>query len=332
MRTSIFVALLASIVVMANTAVRASDKVTFVLDWIPSGEEPYPYVATKEGFFAEEGLDVTIRVGRGSTDTITKLATGTAEFGAGSVGALLGAKAESRDPVAVKAILSMYCKQADAIFTVKGTGIQTLKDLAGHTVATAPASSSNVVWPVIAKANGLDTSKITLVKADPGALFPMLATGRADATISWVTNKASAQLVLSQVGKELVILPWSDYGFEGYGLSLFATDKIIKEQPQLVARFLRAYTKAINFTFDHPEAAAKDNHDMIPEVSAEDGYKEWSNSAPLIKNEVSAKYGMWTFDPGLLKTTWEWVAKGQNYPVDKIDPESAVDRSFIPKH
>jgi NitT/TauT family transport system substrate-binding protein len=329
MKKAILMVLTAAALVVTTTTAHAVDQVTFLLDWIPSGEEPYPYVAQKEGFFKDEGLEVTVRVGRGSTDTITKLGTGTAEFGAGAIGALMGAVAQNNVPV--KGILSIYCKQPDAIFTVKGTGITTLKDLTGHTVATAPFTASNVIWPVFAKANGLDLTKITLFKADPNTLFGMLATGKTDATISWVTNKASAERVLTQGGKQLVILPWSDYGLEGYGLSLFATDKVIKEQPQLVARFLRAYTKAINFTFANPEAAAKDNHELIPDISAEDGLAEWKNAAPLIKNEVSEKYGMWTFNPELLKKTWEWVAKAQDYPLDKIDPVSTVDRSFIPK-
>jgi NitT/TauT family transport system substrate-binding protein len=329
MRKAILGALLASLLVMASTTAQALDKLTFQLDWIPSGEEPYPYVAEQEGFFKAEGLDVTTRVGRGSTDTITKVATGSADIGAAAFGAILGAVAENNVPV--KGILSIYVKQPDAIFTVEGSGIKTLKDLTGKTLTTAPFTSSNVIWPVFAKENGLDLSKITLLKADPNTMFGMLATGKTDATISWVTNKASAIRVLAQAGKTLVILPWSDYGLRGYGLSLLASDRAIKEKPQLIAKFLRAYTKAIDFTFAHPEKAAEDNHAAIPDISAADGLAEWRNSAPLIKNDVSAKYGMWTFDPGLIKETWSWVAKAQNYPLDKIDPTKTVDLSFLPK-
>jgi len=76
--------------------------------------------------------------------------------------------------------------------------------------------------------------------------------------------------------------------------------------------------------------AAEDNHAMLPELAVSDIDDEHRNAIPLIKNEVSAKYGMWTFDPPR-QADLEWVAKAQNYPLDKIDPEIAVDRSFIPK-
>src|SRR5258707_771499 len=87
--------------------------------------------------------------------------------------------------------------------------------------------------------------------------------------------------------------------------------------------------KAIAFPLSHPMAAAEDNNAMLPDISPEQGYAEWIHAEPLIKNEITAKYGMGTFEPGLLKKTWEWVAKAQAYPMDKIDPEKAIDRSFV---
>jgi len=81
----------------------------------------------------------------------------------------MGAVAESKVPV--KGIMSVYCKQPDAIFTVKGSGITTIKDLAGHNVTTAPFTASNVIWPVFAASNGLDLTKVTLLKADPNTMF-----------------------------------------------------------------------------------------------------------------------------------------------------------------
>ena len=101
------------------------------------------------------------------------LATGAADMGTGGLAALLQARAQS--PVPVKAILSIYTLQPDAIFTTADSGIATLKDVAGKNIATATFSSSNVVWPLVLKANGVDPAKVDVLKADPGALAPMLA-------------------------------------------------------------------------------------------------------------------------------------------------------------
>ncbi|HTP83677.1 MAG TPA: ABC transporter substrate-binding protein [Alphaproteobacteria bacterium] len=315
--------------VLASASARAADKIDFMIDWVPTGEEAYPYVGVQEGFFAQEGLEVTIKVGRGSVDTITKVATGVADFGSAAVGALMGAAAQG--PVPVKAIYSIYSKQPDAIFTTKGSGITAIKDLNGRTVGTATFSSSNTIWPVFATMNGLDLSKIKVQKVEVNTLAPLLATGQIDATINWVTAAPNTEAILKKAGKEIVVLPWSEHGLDGYGLSVIAADKVIKERPDVVARFVRAFTKVTAFVVANPAGAAKDLKAMVPEADLESDTAEARTLGPLIKNEVSERYGMGTYDPVLLKKTWEWVAKAQNYPLDKLDPETVVNRTFLPR-
>lgn len=154
----------------------AADKVTFLLDWLPAGDKAAVYVAQAKGLFAAEGLEVTIQSGRGSSDVVTKLGTGAGDMGTGGLAALLQARAESKVPV--KAIASLYTIEPDAIFTTEGSGINSLKDIAGKKIATATFSSSNVVWPLLLQANGIDPAKVELLKVDPGALAPMLASAR----------------------------------------------------------------------------------------------------------------------------------------------------------
>jgi len=141
----------------------AAERVTFLIDWLPAGDKAVPYLGVQKGVFAEEGLDVVIQSGRGSSDVVTKLATGAADMGTGGLAALLQARAQS--PVPVKAILSIYTLQPDAIFTTEDSGIATLKDVAGKNIATATFSSSNVVWPLVLRANGIDPAKVEVLKA-----------------------------------------------------------------------------------------------------------------------------------------------------------------------
>src|SRR5476649_672819 len=144
--------LAATALMVASSVCAAADKIIFQLDWLPGGDKAAVYLGVQKGYFADEGIEVTIQPGRGSSDAITKIGTGSADLGTGGIGALMMAAAEGGAPV--KAIMSIYSRQPDAIFTFKGSGITTLKDVAGHRIATAPFSSSNTVWPVILTANG----------------------------------------------------------------------------------------------------------------------------------------------------------------------------------
>jgi NitT/TauT family transport system substrate-binding protein len=315
---------------MASATASAADKVNFMTSWIPTGDEAYPYVGVQEGYFAAEGIEVTIMVGRGSIDGITKVTAGIADFCDLAIGALMGAAAENGS-VPLKGVLSVYSKQPDAIFTSKTSGITSIKDLAGHTVVTAPFTASNVIWPAFVALNGVDPEKITLLKSDPNTLAPMLATGKVDATIDWVTDTVRYTKFLKQAGKDVVIIPWTKYGLEGYGLSLAASDRLTKGNPQLVTRFVRAYKKAVEFMIADPAKSAKDLKAMIPAADLESDTAEIALIHDLMKNEITDKYGIGTFDPTWLHKTWEWVAKAQNYPLDKVDPETVVDRSFMPQ-
>jgi NitT/TauT family transport system substrate-binding protein len=313
----------------ANAPAVAAEKVVFMIDWLPAGDKAVPYLGVQDGLFAAEGLDVTIQSGRGSSDVVTKLGTGAADMGTGGLAALLQARAQT--PVAVKAVASIYTLQPDAIFTTDGSGVSSLKDLVGKTVATATFSSSNVVWPLVLKANEIDPAKVDLLKADPGALAPMLATGKVAATINWVTVAPAFAKPLSETGKKLKVIAWSDYGFDGYGLSVFASEKILTERPETVKKFMRAYMKATAKAIADPMAAATALKTMVPEVDAEVARAQFAASVPLIVNAISKKDGEGAFDKALLAKTWKWTAEAQNMPLDKLDPEAAVARSFLPK-
>jgi NitT/TauT family transport system substrate-binding protein len=307
----------------------AADKVTFVLDWFPSGEVAFPYVGVKEGFFAAENLDVQIDIGRGGADAVTRIASGTDDFGGAALNPLMVAAAEGAIPV--KAVMSVFTKQPDAIFTVDGSPVTSIKALGGKTLATATFSSSNPLWPVIAQANGLDPATVKLLKVDDNALGPMLALGKVDAVISWVTSAPNDARLLKASNKALKVIPWSDHGLNGYGWSILASDKIIHDSPDKVARFVRAYLKTVQFYAANPQKVAEDLKAMVPQADLQSNADEAKAAGPLVKNEITDRDGFGAFNPQLLKDTWIWVAKAQNYPLDKVDPEKLVDRSFVKK-
>ena len=91
-----------------TSAAFAADKVTFQLDWLPGGDKAPVYVGIQQGFFAAEELEVSISNGRGSTDAITKMATGQADVGSADIGALMAARAQ--DQVVITSYSIHYTK------------------------------------------------------------------------------------------------------------------------------------------------------------------------------------------------------------------------------
>lgn len=307
----------------------AADKVTFQLDWLPGGDKAPVYVGLEKGFFAEEDLEVTIAQGRGSTDALTKLTTGQADVGLSDLVALLVAKAN--DDIPVKGVYSVFSEAPHAFYTVKGSGIDSVGDVANKTIATSPFTSSNIFLPLLLDVNSVDEASIKLIKSDPGALNPMLLTGRTDVVISWITDAEKYRSMATEAGKELQVLPWYDAGLEFYATSVIASERFLNERPDVARRFIKAYAKSIEYTWAHPEESAEAVHEVVPEVEVKMAADTIRSIRPLVYNEASEAHGMGAFDPERLATTWQWTARAQAIDPSSFDPEQAVDRSFMPE-
>ena len=109
------------------------------------------------------------------------------------------------------------------------------------------------------------------------------------------------------------MIHWSDYGFDGYGLSVFASEKILTERPETVKKFVRAYMKATAMAIADPIAAAMAVKAMVPEVDVEVARAQFAASVPLMVNDISKKDGEGAFDKALLATTWKWTARGAKH-------------------
>src|SRR5260370_25245906 len=72
----------------------AAEKVTVALDFTLSGYHAPWFVAQDKGYFAEQGLDVTLGRGYGSGGTVKKLATRAIDIGLNHPAPLLIANAE----------------------------------------------------------------------------------------------------------------------------------------------------------------------------------------------------------------------------------------------
>ncbi|MDV6252428.1 ABC transporter substrate-binding protein [Vibrio sp. EA2] len=305
----------------------AADKVTFQLDWLPGGDKAPVFVGVQQGFFAEEDLDVTILGGKGSTDAITKVATGTADIGSADIVALMVAKAN--DNVPVKAIYSIFNKAPYAFYALDDSGVESVNDVAGKTIVTSPFTSANVFLPIMLKKNGIDENSVKVLKADPGALNPMLITGQSDVMISWMTDRVKNTEQAEQAGKKLNVLPWYDAGLEFYSSSIIASDKFMSQSPDVVKRFVKAYAKAVEYTWANPEQSGAAVNKIVPDVDAAQATDTIKSIRGLVMNEVSEKDGVGVFTPVRLSETWKWTAEAQGLDLGKLDPETAVARQFF---
>lgn len=306
----------------------AADKVTFQLDWLPGGDKAPIYVCINQGFCADAGIDVTIAPGRGSTDAISRLSAGSSDIGVSDIGALMAAKAQ--EGVGVTAVLSIFNKGPHAFYTVKGAGFDSVADVKGKSIATSPFTSSNVFLPLVLKDAGVAEADVKVIKADPGALGPMLMTGQVDGIIAWMTDLTRYTNQGKDAGKEIQALPWSAAGLNLYSASLIANDGFLADRPDVAKRFIAAFRKSIQFAKDNPAQAAGSVTALVAELGPEDVQGSLNDALPLIFNDVTEKDGLGVFEPTRLAETWARVSAAQGLDPASYDVEKTVTRAFIP--
>ncbi|MDM9650955.1 ABC transporter substrate-binding protein [Pseudomonas wenzhouensis] len=226
----------------------------FTLDWRFEGPSAPFLLAAQKGYFAEEGLNVTIDAGNGSAGAVTRVATGAYEIGFADFNALIEYSANNPQ-TPIKAVYMVYNNTPAAAFALKSSGIATPADLKGKTLAAPVFDAGRKAWPAFARHNGLAMDDVTWKSVDPAIRETMLARGQVDAITGFYFTSLLNLQARGVKAEDIVSLQYPQYGVELYGNAIIASDKLLSEKPELVKGFLRAFNKALLETLADPQAA-----------------------------------------------------------------------------
>jgi len=123
----------------AQNAPAAPTKVMFSLDFIPLGRHSPWYAALAEGYYKDEGLDVSIIPSQGGANVIQNVVSGTADMGFMGVPEVALARATGAP---IKMVAVNYQKIPIAVFSLQsGANVHSVKQLQGLTLGSGPAVS-----------------------------------------------------------------------------------------------------------------------------------------------------------------------------------------------
>ena len=228
-----------------------ADEVSLTLNWIPYGEHAPFYYGLKQGFYREEGIDLTIRPGSGSARTIEQVAGRKTDIGwADTPPLLLGVQAG----MPVKSIGVFLQKGPASIEFFADKGIRTPKDLVGKTVAATPGDAMYATFPGWLQANGISKDDVKVVNVDAAGKISVLIEGRADAILGFFHDQGPT--IEHQTGREVSALLYADWGMNLLGTGLVVHEATIKERADLLKRFMRATVRSWKAAAEQPEAAA----------------------------------------------------------------------------
>jgi len=236
-------------------AAAAPTKIKFSLDWRFEGPSAPFLLAKEKGYFAAEGLDVTIDSGPGSAAPITRVATGAYDMGFADFNALV--EYDANNPGSrIQAVYMVYNYTPAAVISLKKSGITKPTDLVGKTLAAPVFDGGRKAFPAFAKANKFDPAAVKWQSVDPAIRETMLARGDADAITGFSFTSVLNLEARGVKESDISVMPFNTNGLDLYGNAIIVSPKLAAEKPKVVAAFLRAFNKALHETIANPDAAA----------------------------------------------------------------------------
>lgn len=328
--TTFAVTALAALLSLTPALAQDLTKVRFTLGWKTQGSDAAFFVARDKGYFKAEGLDVTIDQGEGSAATVTRIMGGAYDAGFGDINAIIQ-NAALRPNEAPVMVYQKWNRPPFALVTKKSSGIKTPKDLEGRLVGGAQGTPTTRMFPVFAKANGVDLTKVRMQNMAPNLQEPMLIRDQIDAAMVFnITSYFNLVQNRQDPDKDYHWMTFGEYGLDLYSNGLMVSRRMIKENPKAVAGLVRAVNKAtLDMARDQNLAMkAVENFDNLVDLAVERRRLVFSLTNLMVSPE-SAEIGVGDLKDDRLAKAIAIVVEGYELPRTPA-PSEIFDRSFLP--
>ena len=297
----------------AATATAAGPRPTPVklsLGYIPSVQFAPFYVAIKNGYFADENIDVELENGI-ETDFLKLLGTNERQFVVASGEQAILGRAQG---LPITYVARWYRRFPVVVFSQISKDIKTPADLVGKKVGIPGLfGASYVAWKALVDAAKLPEDKISLASIG----FTQAAAvdqGLVDAALDYEVN-GPVQLKLA--GKSVNVIAVDDYR-QIPANGLLTNEATIASHPELVTSMVRAFLRGVRFTLDNPDEAFKTSLDFVPEAAKNEATNRAVFDASLALWQPGEGQQLGISDGAIWSQTADFMARTGliNQPVD----------------
>lgn len=235
--------------------------ITLGLGFIPNVQFGTYYVGIEKGFYADEGIDLTLDYGF-ENDYLALVGVNEFQFMVGSGDQVVIGRAQE---LPVRYIMNWYTQYPVVIFAKADAGIAEPADLVGKTVGIpGPYGASYVAFRGLIDAAGLSEDDLTLESIG----FTQAAAVSEDTVDAAVDYGVNGPVVLGQAGIDTVQIKLDQY-LRLPANGIVTNETTINENPELVAGMVRASLRAAQYTLDNPDEAFEIALKFVPEAGGE---------------------------------------------------------------
>lgn len=265
--------------------------VKFRLDWVPGAQHSPFYLAKEKGYYADEGIDLEIIVGSGSSDSVKQLGSDAVEVAL--VDALVLVQSIEQD-VPVQSVAAYYQRSPITLMSPESDPVDDPQDLLGD-VTLGSKTGSATYQGLIAFLASNDIRQEDINLAEIGFGVQPLLVGQVDAMMGFTMNEPIEAEDNGMPIHELLI---ADYGVNAYGLTIAANNTFAEEQSDVLGAFLRASLLGMQDAANEPQAAIDAVANAVDEVNVERELQVLDKTVPFWSSDATEDngYGWQTTD------------------------------------
>lgn len=305
----------------------AADKVVLLLNWYVYGEHAPFFYGKEKGIFAQEGIDLEIQEGRGSAVTVQAVAAKTVPFGYADVPTMIRAAVKGAPVVTTGVALQ---KNPMSVMGFVEKNIRKPEDIKGKIVATTPGDSMSQIWPLFLKKTGLKEGEFRVVSGDAQTKLNAVINGQADLLLGYAMDQSMK--IKDATGKNVHPIMFADYGINLISSGILAHRDTLRDNPDLVRRFMAAATKSIEGAEKAPAEAVEAVLKNLPKAGKRETLQEgFELTIPLYRTEETAgRRPFQVSDANMADSVNLLVEYGGVDPSAKNDPKAFYTRDYLP--
>ena len=252
---------------------------TLVLDWFVNPTHGPILIAQEKGFFAAQGLNVTVITPADPTDTAKWVAIGKADIGISSDPELALLQQQGLPLIRIGALIN---QPLDVLILSKSANVKTLADIKGKTIAYPVGGIDKMILNTMLQHVGLSLNDVTLINVHYSLVQALLSK-----KVDGITG-AMRDFELIEVQEEnfpVTVFYPEDYGVKNYAELNYIANTNEKNDPRIAA-FLTAIQQATTFIQAHPNESWQIIIKAHPELNNALNQKSWAVTYPLFLKDA----------------------------------------------
>lgn len=206
---------------------------TLRLDWVPGAHHIGPILAAQRGYYAAEGIDISVKPGRGSGSTVQIVASGADLFGFADAGTMALAVSKGAPVIMVA---NATPRGPTGIITL-GKKIGSPKELEGKTIGTVIGGADYVATIAVLNKFKIPESSYRMISVEAASKTAALLTRKVDAIPGFSFGD---YLRAYTQNNDVKIALYSDWGVNLLGNGYLVATSTLEQKPELVRGFVRA--------------------------------------------------------------------------------------------